>query len=326
MIAIEISSPGPPDVLVPVERPQPTAGPGEVLIRVAAAGVNRPDLMQRQGVYPPPPGASDIPGLEVAGTIVEVSGSSEWRVGDTACALVAGGGYAEYCPAPVPQCLPVPTGLNLTEAAAIPETFFTVWTNLFERGRLAAGERCLIHGGSSGIGTSAIQMARAFDARVIVTAGSPEKCRACEKLGAERAIDYRTEDFVAAVKDITEGKGVDVVMDMVGGEYFARNVETLARDGRLVQIGLQRGAKAQINLLPVMQRRLTITGSTLRPRSVDEKGAIARALLARVWPLIEQGRIRPIIHTTFPLRHAAEAHRLMESGTHIGKIVLTVDQ
>jgi putative PIG3 family NAD(P)H quinone oxidoreductase len=324
MIAIEISRPGPPDVLVPTERPMPTLAAGEVLVKVAAAGVNRPDLMQRRGSYPPPPGASDIPGLEIAGTIVHTSGETDWRVGDRVCALVAGGGYAEYCAAPAPQCLPVPQDFSDVEAAALPETFFTVWTNLFDRGRLAAGEWCLIHGGSSGIGTTAIQLAKAFGANVVVTAGTPEKCRACERLGAARAIEYRTEDFVAVVKEITGGRGVDVVLDMVGGEYFPRNVDVLARDGRLVQIAMLRGAKAQINLLPIMQRRLTVTGSTLRPRSVAEKGAIARELRANVWPFLNQGRVRPVIHATFPLAQAAEAHRVIEGGSHIGKLVLTV--
>ena len=325
MIAIEIREPGEPEVLVPVERPTPVPGSGEVLIKVAAAGVNRPDVMQRRGRYPPPPGAPDIPGLEVAGTIDAIgSNVDELRVGDAVCALVAGGGYAEYCVAPAPQCLPAPRGLDLVSAAAIPETFFTVWTNVFERGRLAAGESILVHGGSSGIGTTAIQLARAHGARVFATAGSPEKCAACERLGAERAINYRDADFLEAVRAATGGKGVDVVLDMVGAEYFARNVDALAVEGRLVEIATLRGAKAELTIPTIMQRRLTITGSTLRPRSVAEKGAIARALRTRVWPLLESGAVKPIIYKTFPLTHAAEAHRVMEAGDHIGKLVLVV--
>ena len=325
MTAIEIVRPGPPEVLVSTSRPTPTPADGEVLIKVAAAGVNRPDVMQRQGNYPAPPGASDIPGLEVSGTIAAVgSGVTDWTVGDAVCALLAGGGYAEYAVAPAPQCLPVPRALDQIAAAAMPETSFTVWTNVFERGRLATGETILVHGGSSGIGTMAIQMATAFGARVLVTAGSAEKCAACEQLGAERAINYRTEDFGQIVQDVTAGRGVDVVLDMVGGDYFPRNVEALAVDGRLVQIALLRGAKAEILLWRVMQRRLTITGSTLRPRSVAEKGAIAASLRRAVWPLVEQGRIRPVIHATYPLDQAAEAHRVMEASTHIGKLVLTV--
>jgi NADPH2:quinone reductase len=325
MTVIEIREPGGPDVLVPADRPEPVAGPGEVLIKVAAAGVNRPDVMQRKGAYPPPPGASDIPGLEIAGTIAGVGpGVHVWGVGDRVCALVAGGGYAEYAVAPAAQCLPLPAGMDLIRAAAIPETFFTVWTNVFERGRLKAGEAVLIHGGSSGIGTTAIQLARAFGARVFATAGSAEKCAACEHLGAERAINYRDQDFVAAVRDLTGGRGVDLILDMVGGEYLPRNIESLGVDGRLVQIALIGGARAQINMTAVLQRRLTITGSTLRPRSVAEKGAIADALRARVWPLLESGAVAPVIHETFPLRAAAAAHRVMESGAHIGKLVLTV--
>lgn len=325
MTAIEIVRPGPPDVLVPGTRPVPVPAAGEVLIDVGAAGVNRPDVMQREGNYPVPPGASDIPGLEIAGTVVALGPDvTEWQIGDRVCALVAGGGYAEYAMAPAPQCLPIPEGLDVTSAGAMPETFFTVWSNVFDRGRLTAGETLLVHGGSSGIGTTAIQMARALDARVLVTAGSPEKCAACEKLGAERAINYRTEDFVEVVRDATGGRGVDVVLDMVGGDYAPRNIECLAVDGRLVQIALLGGAKAQISLWRVMQRRLTITGSTLRPRPVADKAAIARQLRKIVWPLVEQGRIKPVIHATFPLASAADAHRLMGAGTHIGKIVLTV--
>jgi putative PIG3 family NAD(P)H quinone oxidoreductase len=315
MIAIEISKPGGPDVLVPGERPTPSPAPNEVLIHVAAAGINRPDVMQRAGHYPPPPGASDIPGLEVSGTIVEVgAGVRDWHEGDRVCALVSGGGYAEYCVAPAPQCLPVPHGFDFTQAAAIPETFFTVWANVFERGRLQPGESILIHGGSSGIGTTAIQLARAWSSRVFVTA--------CERLGAERAINYRETDFVAAIREATGGRGVDVVLDMVGGDYLPRNLDVLATDGRLVQIAVLGGVKATLNLITMMQRRLTLTGSTLRARPVAEKGAIAAALHARVWPWLDAGTVRPVIHATFPLRSAAEAHRVMESGNHIGKLVL----
>lgn len=323
MIAIEIREPGGPEVLVPVERPGPTPGVGEVLIKVAAAGVNRPDVMQRRGNYPPPPGASDIPGLEVAGTIEAVGADvSDWRAGDRVCALVSGGGYAEYCVAPASQCLPVPAGMTFVSAAAIPETFFTVWTNVFDRGRLTAGESALIHGGSSGIGTTAIQLAPAFGARVFATAGSAAKCAACERLGAERAINYREADFVAAVREMTGGRGVDLILDMVGGDYVARNIDALAVDGRLVQIALMGGAKVSINMLPIVQRRLTVTGSTLRPRSVAEKGVIAQALRRHVWPLLESGAVAPVIFQTFPLRAAADAHRVMDAGEHIGKLVL----
>jgi NADPH2:quinone reductase len=321
---IEVREPGGPDVLVPADRPRPSPGPGEVLIEVAAAGVNRPDVMQRRGIYPPPPGASDIPGLEVAGTVAGVGDAVQrWRIGDRVCALVSGGGYAEYCVAPAPQCLPLPN-LDFIPAAGIPETFFTVWTNVFERGHLEAGESALVHGGSSGIGTTAIQLARAFGARVFATAGSAEKCAACERLGAERAINYRDQDFVAAIHGLTGGRGVDLILDMVGGEYLPRNLEVLAVDGRLVQIALIGGAKAQINMATVLQRRLTVTGSTLRPRPVAEKGAIADALRERVWPLLESGAVAPVIFQTFPLRDAAAAHRVMESSAHIGKLVLTV--
>ena len=325
MTVVEIAAPGPPDVLRPARRPVPKPGPGEVLVRVAAAGVNRPDLLQRAGHYPPPPGASDIPGLEVAGTVAALGeGTLGWNVGDTVTALVAGGGYAEYCVAPAVQCLPVPQGLDLAEAAALPETVFTVWTNVFERGRLASGETLLVHGGSSGIGTTAIQMARAFGARVLVTAGSPEKCAACVGLGAERAFDYKREDFVAGVREATGGRGVDVLLDMVGAPYLARNLDCLAVEGRLVQIGVQQGPKAELNLLTVMQRRLTVTGSTLRPRTVAEKGRIAAALREQVWPKIEAGAIRPVLHARLPLAEAREAHRIMEAGAHIGKLVLLV--
>jgi putative PIG3 family NAD(P)H quinone oxidoreductase len=325
MIAIAIAKPGGPDVLQPIEVPVPMPGPREVLIRVAAAGINRPDLMQREGRYPPPPGATDIPGLEVSGTVVGCgSGASRWREGDEICALVSGGGYAEYCVAPDAQCLPIPKGLDLVAAGGVPETFFTVWMNVFDRGRLRAGESFLVHGGASGIGTTAIQMARAFGARVFATAGSDEKCYACEKLGAEQAINYKTADFVAAVMSLTGGRGVDVILDMVGAPYFTRNMDLLAVEGRLLQIAVMHGAKSEINLVRLLRQRLTITGSVLRARTVEEKGAIAGHVERQVWPLVEAGKIRPIIYATFPLRQAAEAHRLMESGSHIGKIVLTV--
>ena len=325
MTAIEITSPGGPEALAACRRPVPSPAAGEVLIRVAAAGVNRPDLMQRTGAYPPPPGASDIPGLEVAGEIVrlgpEVRG---WSAGDRVCALVSGGGYAQYCVAPAPQCLPIPAGLGEAQAAALPETFFTVWTNVFERGALLPGERLLVHGGTSGIGTTAIQLARAFGASVYATAGSAEKCAACRSLGASEAFDYRRQDFVEGVRKATEGAGVDVILDMVGGDYLMRNLKCLAAGGRLVQIALLGGAKTEIDLVPIMTRRLTLTGSTLRPRSVDEKARIAASLRARVWPRLAEGSIRPVMHATFPLEEAGEAHRLMESSVHIGKIVLLV--
>lgn len=326
MIAIEISRPGPPEVLTAVERPDPVPGAGEVLIRVAAAGVNRPDVMQRRGSYPPPPGASDLPGLEVAGTIAAIGdGVGEWRIGDRVCALVSGGGYASMCVAPAAQCLPVPGSLDLSTAAAIPETFFTVWTNVFERGRLKAGETALFHGGSSGIGTTAIQLAVARGARAFVTAGSDEKCRACEAIGAERAFNYKTTDFVDAVKKATGGRGVDLVLDIIAGDYFSRNLSVLATDGRLVQIAIQSGdSHVSLDVWQVMSRRLTITGSTLRPRSILEKGQIAAALRRDVWPLLERGMVKPVVYRRFPLTDAAAAHRLMESGDHIGKIVLDV--
>ena len=327
MTAIEIPAPGGPEVLRLTRRTTPVPGPGEALIQVAAAGVNRLDVMQRQGRYPAPPGASDIPGVELAGMVVSVGEDvASLRVGDRVCALVAGGGYAEYCVAPAAQCLPIPGRLDFIQSAGIPETFFTVWTNVFELGRLAAGESLLLHGGSSGIGTTAIQLARARGARVFATAGSAEKCKACEQLGAERAINYRTEDFVQVVRNLTGGGGVNVILDMVGGDYFARNIDVLAVEGRLVQIAFLRGAKVEIDLLAITQRRLTITGSTLRSRNVAEKGAIARAVHKEVWPLIESGQVTPVIHATFPLAQAAEAHRLMESGSHIGKIILQVHQ
>ncbi len=323
MQAVEIAEAGGPEVLRLTERPTPRPEPGEVLIRVAAAGVNRPDVLQRLGKYPVPAGASDIPGLEVSGTVVATgSGVAQWHPGDTVCALVAGGGYAEYCTAPEGQCLPVPRSLDLVSAAGIPETFFTVWVNVFERGRLAPGETFLVHGGSSGVGTAAIPLARACGARVFATAGSREKCEACEKLGAERAIDYRRQDFVAVIKKLTEGRGVDVILDMVGGDYTARNLECLAPDGRLVQIAFLKSAKVDINLALIMHKRLTITGSTLRPRPVEEKVRIAQALRARVWPFLEAGTLRPVIYAAFPLADAAGAHRLMESSQHVGKIIL----
>ena len=325
MTAIEIPEFGGPEALVPGRRPLPEPAEGELLVKVAAAGVNRPDVLQRSGGYPPPPGASDIPGLEIAGTVAALApGVEGWRPGDQVTALVAGGGYAEYCTAPAPQCLPLPAGLSLAEAAAIPETFFTVWSNVFERGGLAEGESFLVHGGSSGIGTTAIQLARAFGARVFTTAGSAEKCEACRALGAELAINYREQDFVEAVKEATEGRGVDLILDMVGGDYVARNIASLAPDGRLVYIAFLSGPKVELNLLPVMLKRLSITGSTLRARSVAFKGAIAEQLREKVWPLIEAGRVKPVLFKSFPLAEAAGAHRLMESSGHIGKIVLTV--
>ena len=324
MTVIEISTFGEPDVLRPKRRPVPLPGVGEVLIRVHAAGVNRPDVMQRLGMYPPPPGASDIPGLEIAGEVVAMGpGVHAVDLGDRVCALVTGGGYAEYCLAPAVLCLPIPDGLNMTEAAGLPETFFTVWTNVFERARLRAGERLLVHGGSSGIGVTVIQLGRAFGATVFVTAGSDEKCRACESLGAI-AINYRTTDFVEAIRSYTEGQGVDVILDMVGGDYLQRNLSCLGVDGRLVQIGLQAGPKTHINLLPIMLKRLTLTGSTLRPRPVAERARIADALREKVWPLLASGQVKPVVDRVFPLDEAAEAHRYMESGRHIGKIVLKV--
>ena len=297
-----------------------------MLIRVAAAGVNRPDVFQRRGRYAPPPGASDIPGLEVSGVIDALGpGVAEWRVGDAVCALVTGGGYAEYCVAPAPQCLPVPRGMAIATAGAIPETFFTVWTNVFQRGRLQPDESILVHGGSSGIGTTAIQLAKARGARVFATAGSTEKCAACERLGAERCLNYRDEDFVTAVRALTGGRGVDVILDMVGGDYFARNIDALAVEGRLVEIATLHGVKAEVNIQTIMGRRLTVTGSTLRPRPIEDKAAIASELRQQVWPLLESGAVKPIIHASFPLREAAEAHRVMESSAHIGKLLLVTD-
>ena len=335
MKCIEIREYGAPEVLVPAERAQPAPGAGELLIRVAASGVNRPDVLQRTGNYPVPPGASDLPGLEVAGTIVsgdvQAMAAAGLAVGDRVCALVAGGGYAEYCVAPVAQCLPVPAGWSDVEAASLPETFFTVWSNVFDRGRLQKGETLMIHGGTSGIGVTAIQLAKAAGATVIITAGSDEKCAACLKLGADHAINYRTTDFAEQAKQLTGGKGVDVILDMVAGDYVRRDVECLAEDGRLVIIAVQGGTKAEFNAGLVLRRRLTITGSTLRPRPVAFKGAIAQALKSNVWPWLESRRVQPVIHSVFPAAEAddglpsgaARAHALMESGDHIGKIVLT---
>jgi NADPH2:quinone reductase len=324
MICVEISRPGGPEVLMPVERPDPVPGPEEVLIRVVGAGVNRPDVLQRRGAYPPPPGASDIPGLEVSGTIAALGRDvRQWKVDDEVCALVAGGGYATMCVAPARQCLPVPLKVDLVAAGGIPETFFTVWTNVFERGHLRAGETMLVHGGASGIGTTAIQLGAARGVTVLATAGSDEKCRACEDLGAKQAINYRTADFVEAVHELTSGKGVDLILDIVGGSYVARNLEALATDGRLVEIGFMSGeSTATVDLRLVLTRRLTITGSTLRPRTVQEKAQIATALRTQVWSLLDRGVVRPVIHRVFPLANAADAHRLMESGDHVGKIVL----
>lgn len=327
MRAVEITAFGAADVLRLGERPKPQAGEGELLIRVSASGINRPDVLQRLGHYAPPPGATDLPGLEVAGVVESGDAAALLRaglqVGDRVCALVAGGGYADWCVAPVEQCLPVPAGLSDIEAASLPETFFTVWSNVFDRGRLQAGETLLVQGGTSGIGVTAIQLARAMGATVIVTAGSDEKCAACLALGAHHAINYKTQDFVEEAKRITAGKGVDVVLDMVAGDYVAREVECLAEDGRLVIIAVQGGVKSAFNAGLVLRRRLTITGSTLRPRPVAFKGAIARALREHVWPLIAAGTVRPVIYRTFAAADAAQAHALMESNQHTGKIVLT---
>jgi NADPH:quinone reductase len=323
MRAVIISSPGSPGVLRIEVRPLPQIGAGDLLVRVEAAGVNRPDIMQRLGKYAPPPGASDVPGLEVSGIVERVgSAVTRWRAGDRVCALVAGGGYAEYCAVPEPQCLPIPAAVDPLHAAGIPETFFTVWANLFQRAGLRRGERVLIHGGTSGIGTTAIQLARAFGAVPYATAGSEEKCAACERLGAH-AINYHTADFVPVIKELTDGRGVEVILDIIGGDYLARNLDCLAKDGRLVQIGLQGGARTEINLATLMQRRATLTGSTLRPRSVEEKGAIARDLEAHVWPLLASGTVAPIVDAVFPLARAADAHRALESGAVIGKVLLT---
>jgi putative PIG3 family NAD(P)H quinone oxidoreductase len=320
---VEISRPGGPEVLKLAMRPLPQPKPGEVLIRVAAAGVNRPDCLQRAGTYAPPPGASDLPGLEVAGTVVGLGeGVTQWTEGDQVCALTPGGGYAQYCVTPAGHCLPPPTGWSLIQAGSLPETFFTVWINVFERAKLSPGETLLIQGGSSGIGVSAIQMARAFGHRVFVTAGSSEKCAACENLGAERAINYRAEDFVTVVKELTAGKGADVILDMVGGDYVPRELKCLAADGRLSLIAFLGGNRATLDMSEILVRRLTISGSTLRPRTVEFKTGIARALRDRVWPLIDAGKIHPVIYEVFPLTQASAAHELMESGKHIGKIML----
>jgi NADPH2:quinone reductase len=327
MTVIEIDGFGGPEVLKPARRPLPEIRHDEVLIKVAAAGVNRPDVMQRAGGYPPPPGASDIPGLEMAGEVVaKGAGVSQWREGDHVAALVTGGGYAEYCVAPALQCLAVPAGMDMVKAAAVPETYMTVWTNVFDRGRLQGGETFLVHGGSSGIGTTAIQLAKRFGARVFATAGSAEKCAACEKLGAERAINYRDEDFVEVVSELTKGQGVDLILDMVGGDYIPRNVKALAVEGRLVQIAFLQSPKvADFNFGPMMMKRLTITGSTLRARSVQQKADIVESLNEHVMPMLGSGAIGPVIDTVLPLDQAAEAHRLMEASNHIGKIMLTVD-
>lgn len=324
MKAIEISEPGGPEVLKACERPRPTPGPGQVLIRVAAAGVNRPDVFQRMGAYPPPPGASDLPGLEVAGTIVDGDcGDSGFAVGDRVCALVHGGGYAEYCLADNGVCLPIPDGLDEIQAAVLPETCFTVWSNVFDRAALAPGESLLVQGGSSGIGVTAIQIASALGHPVFATAGSAEKCQACESLGAT-AINYREQDFVAVVRELTGDRGVDVILDMVAGDYVPREIDCLAEDGRIVIIALLGGARANLNLGKLMSRRLSVSGSTLRPRSVAFKAAIAAQLRRRVWPLIDSGQIKPVIHRIYALDEAVEAHRMMESGAHIGKLVLRV--
>jgi NADPH:quinone reductase len=325
MTSIAIREPGGPDMLVPQQQAVPSPDEGEILVKVAAAGVNRPDVLQRQGHYPPPKGATAIPGLEVAGEVAQVgAGATRWNTGDKVMALVVGGGYAEYCLAFASHALPVPTSLSMIEAAAIPETFFTVWHNVFERGKLAAGETLLVHGGSSGIGTSAIQLGKAFGARVIVTAGTPQKCDACRKLGADLAINYNTEDFVALSKQATQGRGVELILDMVGGDYVGRNYETAAVEGRIVQIAFQASSRVTVDLMRLMLKRLTHTGSTLRARAVADKAAIAAAVEKNVLPLLASGRVKPPIDSTFPLAQASAAHARMESGKHIGKIVLTL--
>jgi len=325
MRAVEVSKPGGPEALTPVERPLPSPKPSEILIKVAAAGVNRPDVLQRMGLYPVPPDASDLPGLEVAGEVITVGSSvKNFKPGDKVCALVHGGGYAEYCVAPEGTALPVPKGLTLVEAASLPETFFTVWGNVYDRGHLATGESLLVQGGSSGIGVTAIQMAKATGNRVFATAGSDEKCAACVRLGAEKAFNYKTQDWLAELKAATGGKGVNVILDMVGGDYVPRELKCLADDGRLVFIAFLRGPKTELDINEVMRRRLTVTGSTLRPRTVEFKAYIAKNLREKIWPLIEAGKIKPEIFKTFALNDAAEAHRLMESSQHIGKLVLTL--
>jgi NADPH2:quinone reductase len=323
MRAVEITKPGGPEVLKPADRPKPVPKENEILVKVAAAGVNRPDVLQRSGNYPVPPGASDLPGLEIAGEVVGGS-TKHFKPGDKVCALVAGGGYAEYCAVPEVQALPVPKGLTPVQAASLPETFFTVWSNVYDRAKLAPGESLLVQGGSSGIGVTAIQMAAALGNRVFATAGSDEKCAACLRLGAAAAFNYRTQDFEKEILGATGGKGVNVILDMVGGDYVPKELKCLAEDGRLVFIAYLRGPKAEVNIDTVMRRRLTISGSTLRPRPIEFKGAIAHSLREKIWPLIESGRIKPEIYKTFPLEQAAEAHKLMESSQHIGKIVLTV--
>lgn len=325
MTVIAMTAPGDPDVLQPQTRDLPKPSDTQILVRVRAAGVNRPDVMQRQGKYPPPPGAPDYPGLEIAGEVAALGAkASRWNVGDKVCALVPGGGYAEYALVDETNALPVPKGFSFTEAAALPETFFTVWHNVFERGRLQTGETMLIHGGSSGIGTTAIMLAKAFGAKAIATAGSKEKCDACVTLGADFAIDYKTQDFVALTKEHTGGKGADLIVDMVGGDYVERNLDAAAVEGRIVQIATQKGFKVEMNLLKIMSKRLTFTGSTLRPRPVADKAAIADALRTKVWPLLDQGKIKPVIDSTFPLAEANKAHARMESSGHVGKIVLTI--
>ncbi|WP_373089314.1 NAD(P)H-quinone oxidoreductase [Sneathiella sp.] len=325
MTAIEIKEFGGPENLVPTTRPVPTVGHEDVLVKVAAAGVNRPDVLQRVGGYAPPPGASDIPGLEISGTVAAVgAGVTKYKIGDQLCALVSGGGYAEYCLAPEAQCLNIPSGFDLVQAAALPETFLTVWTNVFDRGHLTGGESFLVHGGASGIGTTAIQLAKAFGARVFTTASTDEKCRAVEKLGAERGINYRTEDYVEIVKELTEGRGVDLILDMVGGDYIQRNISALAVEGRLVYIAFLGGAVAEVNFAHMMMKRLTITGSTLRPQSVQAKAEIGSRLEKKVWPLLSAGTIKPVMDSVFPLTEAAAAHRRIDDSSHIGKIVLQV--
>ena len=325
MNAVAITTPGGPEVLKLTQLPTPKPGSGQLLVKVAAAGVNRPDLAQRAGFYPPPPGHSPLPGLEIAGEVVEAgAGTTRWKAGDKVCALVNGGGYAEYCVAEETSALPVPAGFDMVRAAAVPETFFTVWNNVFERGRLAAGEWLLVHGGSSGIGTTAIQLAKAFGARVIATVGSADKCQACLDLGADKAINYKTEDFVAAAKAATGGKGVDVILDMVGGDYADKNIAMAAEDGRIVQIATLGGVEAKVNLARLMMKRLTLTGSTLRPRTREVKAGFARALEEKVWPLLAAGKVRVVMDSTFPLAEAAAAHRRLETSQHIGKVVLTV--
>jgi putative PIG3 family NAD(P)H quinone oxidoreductase len=325
MTAVAISTPGGPDVLKPVEMPTPKPGAGQILVKVAAAGVNRPDVQQRIGAYPPPPGHSTLPGLEVAGEVAETGPDvTRWRVGDKVCALVNGGGYAQYCIAEETAALPVPAGLDMIQAGAVPETFFTVWNNVFERGKLQSGEWFLVHGGSSGIGTTAIQLAKAFGARVLATAGSADKCKACLDLGADRAINYKTEDFVAVCKDATGGKGVNVTLDMVGGDYTDKNIIAAAEDGRIVQIATLGGADVKFNISRLMVKRLTLTGSTLRPRTRAVKAGFARALEEKVWPLFAAGKIKVVVDSTFPLAQAADAHRRLETSQHVGKIALTV--